>query len=91
MQPLESLGLSANQWQFLSEPDRYVEASTRLGRKLVLESTRRQFLTARDILAPAQWQLRRKGTSRDSPRRRRGPREDGCRRVGRLGGCSCWG
>jgi ERCC4-related helicase len=51
MLPIESLGLSANQWQFLSAPDRYVEASLRSGRKLVLESTRRQFLTARDILA----------------------------------------
>jgi len=49
---IESLGLSAKQWQFLSAPpDRYVEASTRAGRRLVLESTRRQFLTARDILA----------------------------------------
>jgi ERCC4-related helicase len=51
MLPIEPLGLSARQWQFLSTPDRYVEASERFGRKLVLESTRRQFLTARDILA----------------------------------------
>jgi len=51
MLPIESLGLSANQWQFLSAPDKYVDASTRSDRKLVLESTRRQFLTARDILA----------------------------------------
>jgi ERCC4-related helicase len=51
MQPVESLGLSANQWQFLSAPDRYVSASKQSDRKLVLESTQRQFLTARDILA----------------------------------------
>ncbi len=51
MLSIESLGLSANQWQFLSAPDKYVEASRRFDRKLVLESTRRQFLTARDILA----------------------------------------
>src|SRR5262249_637082 len=44
-------GLSAKQWRFLSAPDRYVEASTRSGRPLVPESTRRQFLTASDILA----------------------------------------
>jgi len=50
MLPIESLGLSANQWQFLAAPDKYVEASTRLGRRLVPESTRRQFRTARDIL-----------------------------------------
>jgi ERCC4-related helicase len=51
MLPIESLGLSSKQWQFLSAPSRYVEASARLERPLVLESTRRQFLTARDILA----------------------------------------
>jgi RecG-like helicase len=51
MLPIESLGLSAKQWQFLSNPKRYVEASKRSERPLVLESTRRQFLTARDILA----------------------------------------
>jgi hypothetical protein len=51
MLPIESLGLSAKQWQFLSAPDKYVKASTHSGRPLVLESTRRQFLTARDILA----------------------------------------
>jgi ERCC4-related helicase len=41
---------SANQWQFLCDGgvQRYVDAS---GGKLLLESTRRQFLTARDILA----------------------------------------
>jgi len=51
MLPIEPLGLTANQWQFLSSPDKYVEASQRSGRKLVSESTRRQFLTAHDILA----------------------------------------
>lgn len=51
MLPIESLGLSANQWQFLCAPDAYAEASNRAGRKLVPESTRRQFVTARDILA----------------------------------------
>jgi RecG-like helicase len=48
---IESLGLSANQWQFLNAPDKYVKASSSTERKLVLESTRRQFRTARDILA----------------------------------------
>ena len=48
---IEPLGLNANQWQFLSAPNKYVEASTRSGRRLDLQSTRRQFLTARDILA----------------------------------------
>jgi ERCC4-related helicase len=51
MLPIESLGLSAKQWQFLLESDRYVEASCRSDRPLVPESTRRQFLTACDILA----------------------------------------
>ena len=51
MLTIEPLGLLANQWQFLSAPDRYVAVSNRLGHKLLLESTRRQFLTARDILA----------------------------------------
>jgi hypothetical protein len=51
MLPIEPLGLSPRQWKFLSAPDRYVEASARSDRRLVLESTRRQFLTARDILA----------------------------------------
>lgn len=63
MLPIEPLGLSANQWQFLSAPDRYVEASTRSGRPLVLASTRRQFLTARDILA------RLNGSNGEKPRR----------------------
>lgn len=44
------LGLSAKGWQFLSNPDRYVKASAKSDRPLVLQSTRRQFLTARDIL-----------------------------------------
>src|SRR5438309_8768783 len=51
MLSIESLGLSAKQWQFLNAPDRYVEASKLADRPLVHESTRRQFLTARDILA----------------------------------------
>lgn len=51
MLPIEPLGLTSNQWQFLSSPDKYVKASKHASRKLVLESTRRQFLTARDILA----------------------------------------
>jgi hypothetical protein len=50
MLSLEPLGLSAKQWQFLcdSGAQRYVDASAR---KLLFESTRRQFVTARDILA----------------------------------------
>ena len=50
MSSIEPLALSANQWQFLGDAgvQRYVDAS---GGKLLLESTRRQFLTARDILA----------------------------------------
>lgn len=53
MPTVEPLNLSAKQWQFLSNPQKYVEASekTKTDRKLLLESTRRQFLTARDILA----------------------------------------
>ena len=51
MQPIDPLGLSANDWRFLSAPERYVEASRELDRPLVLESTRRQFLTVSDILA----------------------------------------
>ena len=50
MLPIQPLGLSAKQWQFLLAPDRYVQASCRSDRPLVTESTRRQFLTARDIL-----------------------------------------
>jgi len=45
------LGLSATQWRFLSNPQKYVEASKNSDRKLSFESTQRQFLTARDILA----------------------------------------
>jgi RecG-like helicase len=51
MLAIESLGLSAKQWQFLVKPEKYVEASTRSGRSLVPESTRRQFATAADILS----------------------------------------
>ncbi len=49
--PIEDLGLSREQWQFLHEPKKYVEASKESGRPLVLASATRQFLTARDILA----------------------------------------
>jgi len=45
---VDLLGLSATQWRFLSNAQKYVDASD--GR-LLLESTRRQFLTVRDILA----------------------------------------
>jgi len=51
MLPIEPLGLSANQWKFLSAPHNYVKASVHSDRKLVGASTRRQFKTARDILA----------------------------------------
>lgn len=63
MIPIEPLGLSANQWQFLSLPDKYVLASMGSDRELVLESTRRQFLTARDILS------RLNGSYGDRPKR----------------------
>ena len=48
MLPIESLNLKAPQWSFLSKSERYCNASKE--RKLVPESTRRQFNTARDIL-----------------------------------------
>jgi len=51
MLPIETLGMNANQWHFLTAPEKYVDASTRTGRPLAPASTRRQFLTARDILA----------------------------------------
>lgn len=47
---IESLGLNKSQWKFLSKPDKYVAASAKSNRKLVLESTKRQFRTAADIL-----------------------------------------
>lgn len=59
----DSLGLSANQWQFLESPDRYVEASRGLDRPLSLESTRRQFLSAHDVL------VRLNGSLGQPPRR----------------------
>src|SRR5665811_1093856 len=59
MQPLMPLGLSATQWRFLSNAQKYVDAS---GGRLLLESTRRQFLTARAILA------RLDGCNGESPR-----------------------
>jgi ERCC4-related helicase len=60
MPPIEPLNLSAKQWQFLSNPTKYINESARLSsqqtsaqsnRKLVPSSTKRQFLTAQDILA----------------------------------------
>lgn len=52
MLPIEKLSnYSANQWRFLSNPQKYVDASQNVQRPLALESTRRQFLTAEDILA----------------------------------------
>ncbi|SEP49351.1 Helicase conserved C-terminal domain-containing protein [Rhodospirillales bacterium URHD0017] len=51
MPPINPLSLSARRWEFLSNPDRYVAATEHSERKLVVESTRRQFLTANDILA----------------------------------------
>jgi ERCC4-related helicase len=60
MPPIEPLNLYARQWQFLSDPHAYVEESVR---PLVLESTRRQFVTAADILS------RLNGSFEDRPRR----------------------
>ncbi len=51
MTNIARIGLSATQWRFLSNHERYVEESASAERKLQLESTARQFLTARDILA----------------------------------------
>jgi hypothetical protein len=50
MLPIEPLNLRAQQWQFLSNPDIYVKASADNKRQLAPESTRRQFVTAADIL-----------------------------------------
>lgn len=50
MLPIEPLGLRSTQWQFLTDPERYVAATADTERALVPESTRRQFLTAQDIL-----------------------------------------
>ncbi|MGB8299063.1 MAG: SNF2-related protein [Polyangia bacterium] len=63
MLPIEPLGLTASQWRFLESPEKYKEASDRAGRNLVLESTRRQFATARDILE------RLNGSYGEDPRR----------------------
>ncbi len=60
MIPIEPLGMTASQWQFLVNVDEYVRASAR---KLVPQSTRRQFVTARDILE------RLNGSYGDEPRR----------------------
>ena len=51
MAPIEPLDLHARQWQFLSAPDAYLKANAVTGRLLAPESTRRQFVTAADILA----------------------------------------
>ncbi len=50
METIDALELDAGSWQFLSKPESYVAASKGNDRPLVLESTRRQFLTAQDIL-----------------------------------------
>ncbi|MBB5045952.1 hypothetical protein HNR60_000687 [Rhodopseudomonas rhenobacensis] len=63
MLPIEPLNLHARQWQFLSNPDGYAQASATAGRKLALESTRRQFVTAADIL------VRLNGSLGEEPRR----------------------
>lgn len=52
MLPIDKLpNFSATQWRFLSNPQKYVDASQSSDRPLSLESTKRQFLTAFDILA----------------------------------------
>jgi len=52
MLPIDKLSnYSASQWRFLSNPQKYVNASQTTGRCLAKESTQRQFLTAEDILA----------------------------------------
>jgi len=52
MIPIDKLSnYSASQWRFLSNPQKYVNASQTTGRCLAKESTQRQFLTAEDILA----------------------------------------
>jgi hypothetical protein len=51
MLPVEPLGLSARQWEFLSDPDRFVDAAENTERRLISECTRRQFMTVADILA----------------------------------------
>lgn len=60
MLPIEPLNLHARQWQFLANPDAYIKASKR---QLVPQSTRRQFITAADILA------RLNGSFDEPPRR----------------------
>jgi len=50
MLPIKPLNLRAQQWQFLSNPGAYAQASADAGRPLALESTRRQCTTAADIL-----------------------------------------
>ena len=48
---IDSMNLTAKNWQFLSRPESYVKASADNGRRLDPNSTPRQFQTARDILA----------------------------------------
>lgn len=48
MLPIDPLGLSAQSWEFMRSPDRYVQSSKR---PLVPESTARQLRTAAEILA----------------------------------------
>jgi len=50
MLPVEPLGMQSRQWQFLGRPREYVDATKETARPLALESTRRQFNTARDVL-----------------------------------------
>lgn len=72
MLPIEPLNLHARQWQFLSAPDAYIKANADPGGPSALESkrrplapasTRRQFVTAADILA------RLNGSFGERPRR----------------------
>ena len=48
MLPIDRLGLSAQSWEFMRSPERYVQVSKR---PLVPESTARQLRTAAEILA----------------------------------------
>ena len=62
MSRLASLGLSAKQWKFLSNPEDYViSAAETANLMLAPESTARQFKTARDILDRLNGKARLKG------------------------------
>lgn len=63
MLPIDPLNLRAQQWQFLSNPQGYAKVSAASGRQLVVESTKRQFVTAADIL------VRLNGSFGEEPRR----------------------